>query len=154
MSARGENLRDQPPVAALPWSFRAHQAQPSLRQRRVESGEPDLRAHPSCIARELAETCEQLLTRLVGAQPAKVDCVLVRDAYAGERRGQGRLVELGIAARRREPPDIDERFDGGFSEAFDERLDRATAVSDRVDYRSHRRRIAPLTGKEQAWPRR
>jgi hypothetical protein len=64
------------------------------------------------------------------------------------------VVELRIAARRREAPDIDERFDGGFSEAFDELFDRPTAVSDRVDYRSHMRRIAALMGKESTWPRR
>ena len=154
VSAGDEKLRDQSPVAALPGSFRAHQAGCGLRQRLVQGGVPGRRAHPRCVTRELAETREQLLARLVAPQPAELGCVLVRDACIRECCCQGRLAELRVAVRRRESPDIDERFDGGFSEAFDELLDRPTAVSDRVDYLSHMRRIAALMGKESTWPRR
>ena len=154
VTAGDEKLRDQSPVAPLPGRFRAHQARPGMRQRLVQRDVPDSRAHPRRVACELAETREQLLARLVAAQPAELGCVLVRDSCIRERRGQGRLVELRIAARRREAPDIDERFDRGLSEAFDELLDRPTAVSDRVDYWRHMRRIAALTGKEPTWPRR
>src|SRR5580765_2181816 len=153
VSAGDEKLRDQPPVAALPGSFRAHQTRPRQFERLCQRGLPGRCAHPRRVAREPAETREQLLAGLAGAQAAELDCVLVRDACTCECRGQRRLVELRIAARRREAPDVDERFDGGFSEAFDELLDRPTTVSDGVDYRRHMRRIAALTGKESTWPR-
>src|SRR6266550_6891814 len=109
VSAGDEKLRDQSPVAAPPGSFRAHQARLGLRQRLVQRGVPVRRAHSRRVARKLAETREQLLAGLLATQPAELGCVLVCDACSRECRGQGRLVELRIAARRRKAPDIDER---------------------------------------------
>src|SRR4249919_1372635 len=154
VSAGDEQLRDQPPMAALPGGLRAHHARRRLRERLVQGRLPGGRAHARCVARELAEAREELLARLFGAQPAELDGVHVRDARVPERHGQARLVELRIAARRREAPDVDEGLDARFAETFDQLRGRAAAVSDRVDYRSHTRRIAALTGKESTWPRR
>jgi hypothetical protein len=125
-----------------------------MHERLVQSFLPRGRAHAGRVAGELAEACEQLLARLLRAQPAELDGMDVHDSGVREPRCEERLVELRVAARRGEAADIDQGLDAGVCEAGHELVDRPAAVTDRVDRGSHTRRIAALTGKESTWPRR
>ena len=147
-----EQLRDEPPVAALPRCLGAHEDRIGLGERIRERRLPLRAPHAGRIAREGAEALEALLTGLAGAKPAELDRMAIVDAGRLQALGERLLVELRVASRRRIAPDVDERAASRFLQALDELLDGSPSVTDRVDLTPwvvHR--IAPPMAETVTW---
>src|SRR5919201_977832 len=109
-AAGGEELGDQPPVAAPPDRLRAHEAGSGLGKLSLEGGLP-----------------------LAAATPAQFDRVAVRDPCLTERRAQRPLAELRVPPRAGEAAHVDERLHVRLPQRRHELLERTDAVAYRKD---------------------
>src|SRR5690349_19694427 len=112
LAAREEQLRDQPPMAAMPVGLGAHQARNRLGERLAERSLPVRRPHACGVAAEGrdADAREALLAGLAAQATAELDRVPVVDARRTERLDERRLPELRVSPRARVASDVDERL--------------------------------------------
>ena len=137
VTARDEELGDEAAVAPQPRRLGAHDARALLVQHQRESVLPLRRSHPRRVAGERAQTGEALLAGLVRAEPAELDRMAVVDPGLGQRRREGRLVELRIPPRSRVAAHVDEGRHVRLSQARDELRRLTPAVPDREDCARH-----------------
>ncbi len=146
MRARREELGDQAPVTAPPGRFGAHEAGRRFGERTRERVLPFPPSHPRRVASKgrRPEAVKALLAGLARSPAAELDLVLVGDPGRRKRRSERAAVVLGVAARRGEAADVDERPDAGGVQAGQELLRRAGSVADREHAHGFAYPVSPL----------
>jgi len=134
MTASEEKLRDEPAVTAHPRSLGAHETRHRLAEHLCECGLPLRRPHARHIAAEGAQARKAILASLARLLASELDGVAVGDALGPEGGRECRLVELGISARAREAPNVDERFDRSLAQTGDELLELSPPMPDSEDW--------------------
>src|SRR5438105_5897386 len=145
LSAGGQQLRDQPAMAAPPDGLGAHEARRGLRKGGCERRLPLGRPHTGGVAAEGGDpqAAEPALAGLTASPPAELDGVPVRDACVLHRCLKRRLVELRVAPGAGEAADVDERPNTGTTQRLDELVERPYAVTDRENGHVPTHRITP-----------